>query len=80
MTKTEKTAVRNYVASCYKSRNGRNVRIMGNGAVRVTVDGNGAQMRNGRDQTAGEIFAGWDSELLREVERDAQYVQRFVHG
>lgn len=68
MTKTEKTIVRNYVASRYSDRNGRNVRIMSDGAVHVTVDGNGTQMHNGCDETAGVIFAGWAEELLREAQ------------
>jgi len=73
MTKTEKNIVRNYVASRYEDRNGRNVRIMSDGAVRVTVDGDGTQMRSGRDDTAGVIFAGWADDLLSEAQAiDAQ--------
>ena len=68
MTRTEKTAIRDYVASRYEDRNGRNVRIMSNGAVHVTVDGDGSQMHRGRDDTAGVIFAGWAEELLREAQ------------
>jgi hypothetical protein len=64
MTDARKSEVRKYVANKYSARNGRNVRIMADGAVHVTVDGNGSQMRHGRDMTAGTIFAGWVSDLL----------------
>lgn len=67
MTKAEKTIVRNYVATLYAVLNGRNIRIMTNGKVLVTIDGNGTQMISGIDQTANVIFAGWDTDLLREA-------------
>jgi hypothetical protein len=67
MNAKDKRIVREYVADRYSRRNGRNVRIMADGAVHVTVDGDGSQMVNGRDMTAGVIFAGWDTELLREA-------------
>lgn len=39
-TKTQKYQIRQIVASHYSNRDGRNVRIMQNGDVLVTVDGN----------------------------------------
>ena len=65
MENMEKKMVRTYVAEMYGRRNGRNVRIMADGAVHVTVDGDGTQMVNGRDMTEGVLFAGWDTEIMR---------------
>lgn len=67
MTKAEKTIVRNYVATLYAILNGRNIRVMKSVEVRVTVDSNGTQMTTGIDQTTDVIFAGWDTDLLREA-------------
>lgn len=72
LTKAEKAIVRSYVSARYAHRGGRNVRIMSNGDVHVTVDGDGTQVVNGRDRTAGVIFAGLDTVLLREARAEGQ--------
>lgn len=64
LTRSEKNIVRNFVRALYASRNGRTVRIMDDGSVVVTVDGNGTQMQHGIDETGGTIFAGYAVDLL----------------
>lgn len=65
LTMTERREIGRYLRTRYASTNGRNVRFADDGAVSITVDAMPNTNRPGR------IFAGWDSELLREARRDA---------
>jgi len=62
MTKSEKKQIRTYVERKFEYINGRDVRIHADGSVSVQVD----TMPN--TNQPGRIFAGWDTELLREVQ------------
>ena len=61
LTKPQKGQVRALVLSLYKDRGGKSVKIAADGAVSVHVD----EMPN--TNQSGRIFAGWDTDLLREV-------------
>lgn len=61
LTKTQKDQVRTLVLNRYEDRGGKSVEIAADGAVSVHVD----EMPN--TNQAGRIFAGWDTDLLREV-------------
>jgi hypothetical protein len=67
MSKSERRRLREYVLRRYKSRGGRAVRIGSDGAVMVLLKGDGSQMLQGVDESAGRYFAGWAPELLREA-------------
>jgi len=68
---TDKRAVRDYVRDYYADRNGRNVRIMSDGRVLITVDGNGSQVSHGVDVSGGVFFTGYYDDLLRHAVLDA---------
>lgn len=65
LTMTERREIGRYLRTRYESTNGRNVRFADDGAVSIMLDA----MPN--TNQPGRIFAGWDSELLREARRDA---------
>lgn len=64
LSKKDKARIRAYVLYAHTYRNGRNVRIMRDEAVKITIDGNGSQMRHGIDYSGGTIFVGWARDLL----------------
>lgn len=65
LTMTEKREIGRYLRTRYESTNGRNVRFADDGAVSIMVDA----MPN--TNQAGRIFAGWDTELLKESRRES---------
>lgn len=62
LTTNEKRIVGRHIRNRYAGA--RNIRFGADGAVSVTVDA----MPN--TNVPGRIFAGWDTELLREVRRE----------
>lgn len=62
LTTSEKRIVGQHIRNRYDGA--RNIRFGADGAVSVTVDA----MPN--TNVPGRIFAGWDTELLREVRRE----------
>jgi len=62
-TKEQKATIRAIVLAHYSERGGRNVRIMSNGGVSVTVDKEYGSIRYYRNPKA--IFAGYATDILR---------------